>query len=73
MIHYEYESPTHAVELLDLVFTNNRELLSNTEVENWALFSDHKLVIANTYFQLEKVSCNKKEQFYVTQERDIMH
>ena len=59
----QVESPTHAVKLLDLVFTNNCELLRNTEVKNWALFSDHKLVIANTYFQLEKVSCDKKEQF----------
>ena len=49
----QVEHATHAVEMLDLVFTNNCELVSSTLAEDWAAFSDHRLVIANTYFQLK--------------------
>ena len=48
----EVDLATHAVEILDLVFTNNCELLSSVVVESWSQFSDHNLVIANTTFQL---------------------
>ena len=50
----EVDLATHAVEILDLVFTNNCELLSSVLVESWDRFSDHKLVISNTTYQLGK-------------------
>ena len=48
----EVDHATHAVEILDLVFTNNCELLSSVKVESCDRFSDHRLVISNTTYQL---------------------
>ena len=59
----QVEHATHAVEMLDLVFTNNCELVSSTLAEDWAAFSDHRLVIANTYFQLKADNIVKEEQY----------
>ena len=50
----EVDLPTHSVEILDLIFTNNCELVSNSTVEKWSAFSDHNLVICQTAFQLSK-------------------
>ena len=47
----EVDQTTHAVEILDLVFTNNCELVSNIVVENWPVFTDHKLVVVSTNYQ----------------------
>ena len=38
----EVLEPTHAVEVLDLVFSNNCELISGVTVESWPSFTDHK-------------------------------
>ena len=40
----EVDKATHAVEVLDLVFTNNCELVGSTVVEDWPSFTDHRLV-----------------------------
>ena len=50
-LQQEVDTPTHAVEILDLVFSNNCELLSNVAAESWDRFSDHSLVIASTTYQ----------------------
>ena len=50
----EVVEPTHAAEVLDLVFTNNCELVSGVNVESWPAFSDHKLVVLDTTFQPPK-------------------
>ena len=47
----EVEHATHAIEILDLVFSNNCELVSSIVVEDWTTFTDHKLVIAHTNYQ----------------------
>ena len=39
------------METLDLVFSNNCELLSSVTAESWDKFSDHNLVIASTTYQ----------------------
>ena len=44
----EVDKATHVVELLDLVFTNNCDLICSTEVEDWPAFTDLLSVIATT-------------------------
>ena len=46
---------THGKEILDLIFSNNEDLVSSVSAESWPSFSDHKLVSATVSFQLEKV------------------
>ena len=50
-LQQEVNTPTHAVEILDLVFSNNCELLTSVVSEKWDKFSDHNLVIASTTYQ----------------------
>ena len=38
--------------MLDLVWSNDAHLISNVAVEDWPTFTDHKVVIAHTTFQL---------------------
>ena len=59
----EVELPTHSVEILDLVFSNNCELVSNITVEKCAAFSDHNLIICHTAFQLSKEQVQLEQQF----------
>ena len=59
----EVERPTQSVEILDLVFSNNCELVSNITVEKCAAFSDHNLIICNTAFQLSKEQVQLEQQF----------
>ena len=46
------DKPTHGVEVLDLIFCNNSEMISSILVESWPAFSDHSLVAATTSFRL---------------------
>ena len=59
----EVECPTHAVEILDLVFSNNCELLSSVAVENWDTFTDHRLVIAHTTYQYRQEDQEREQQY----------
>ena len=45
------------------VFTNNCELVSSNEVEDWVAFSDHRLFIVHTYFKLKEENMVKEEQY----------
>ena len=45
---------THGKEILDLIFTNNSDLVSSVTVEAWPVFTDHSLVPATTSFLVEK-------------------
>ena len=60
----EVDMPTHAAECIDLIFTNNCDLVSGCQTENLPLFSDHKLVIAHTTFHLNEER-EKLEQQYL--------
>ena len=42
--------PTH--DILDLIFSNDHNLVSFVSVESWPRFTDHRLVIANVSYQL---------------------
>ena len=59
----EVVEPTHAIEVLDLVFTNNCELVSEVNVESWPAFSDHKLIVMDTTFQPPQKKTDLKQQF----------
>ena len=60
----EVDMPTHAAECLDLILTNNCDLVSGCQTENFPSFSDHKLVIAHTTFHLNEER-DKLEQQYL--------
>ena len=47
----QIDKVTHGTEILDLVFTNNQELISNLEVTEWTQFTDHKFIIASVTYQ----------------------
>ena len=59
----EVDQATHAAEILDLVFTNNCELLSSINQQEWRSFTDHKLVIANVNYMFKQESSVREEQF----------
>ena len=57
------DQPTHVTEILDLVFSNNCGLVSGVVVEDWATFTDHRLVIVNTSYQLSRDTRTAEQQF----------
>ena len=59
----EVDQPTHQVEILDLIFTNNSDLVGGIYSEEWRKFTDHNLVLAYTSFDWEKNNSNDEEQF----------
>ena len=59
----EVDKPTHIVELLDLVFTNNCDLVCSTEVEDWPAFTDHRLVICHSNYNFRKNESVQEEQY----------
>ena len=48
------DQATHEKEILDLIFTNNADLVSSVTVEAWPVFTDHSLVTAASSFLVEK-------------------
>ena len=59
----EIFQPTHGGEMLNLLFVNNHELISDISVEDWPGISDHRLVNAKTNFSFRKGGDKKVEQF----------
>ena len=59
----QVEQPTHGVEVLDLIFSNNPDMISSVMVESWPLFTDHKLVTAFTSYELGSVP--QKEEIHL--------
>jgi hypothetical protein len=60
------QGPTHAAECLDLIWTNNFDLVSSCDQEDCRQFSDHKLVTARTTYKLNQEQENTDEQFLCT-------
>ena len=52
-LNQEIDLPTHAVETLDLIFTNNPDISTAVDVEDWPNFTDHRLVKALTSFSIK--------------------
>ena len=62
-LQQEVEGPTHAAECLDLIWTNNWDLVSSCEREDCGRFSDHKLITANTTYKISTENADLEEQF----------
>ena len=62
-LQQEVEGPTHAAECLDLIWTNNWDLVSSCEREDCGKFSDHKLITANTTYKINNEDADLEEQF----------
>ena len=48
----QVDKPTHGVEILDLIFSNDQDLVSSVSVEAWPRFTDHKIVTACVSYQV---------------------
>ena len=57
------DGATHAAECLDLIWTNNCDLVSSCGQEDCGQFSDHKLVTASTTYKLSEKQEDLEEQF----------
>ena len=49
----QVDKVTHGREILDLIFSNNEDLVSSVAVEPWPSFTDHNIVTASVSYQLE--------------------
>ena len=57
------EGATHGVECLDLIWTNNWDLVSSCNLDTFSQFSDHKMVTASTTFKINQKEALLEEQF----------
>ena len=57
------DGATHAAECLDLIWTNNCDLVSSCQLEDYQHFSDHKLLTANTTYKFNQKEEALEEQF----------
>ena len=55
--------PTHGAECLDLIWSNNGELVSSCDREDCTQFSDHKVVTASSTYIFSQGQDNSEEQF----------
>ena len=62
-LQQEVDQATHGTEILDLVFTNNCELVNSVSVENWQAFTDHKMVAVRTNYESRQVDTNQDKQY----------
>ena len=53
----QVEQVTHGRQILDLIFTNNEDLVSSVTVTAWPAFTDHSVVTASVSYKLEKEMC----------------
>ena len=52
----QVEEATHEVEVLDLVFTSDPDLVSQVQVESYPTFTDHRVVTCQTTFGYQEVT-----------------
>ena len=50
----QVDQVTHGREILDLIFSNNEDLVSSVAVSAWPAFTDHSVVTASVSYKLEK-------------------
>ena len=60
----QVDKVTHGTEILDLIFTNDHELISNIEVADWPQFTDHKVVTASVTYQ-DKTDTSEQEETHL--------
>ena len=56
----EVDKPTHGASILDLIWTSDAHLVSAVSVEGWPAFTDHKVVIAHSTYQLGRQNVEKE-------------
>ena len=61
-LNQEVDRPTHAVEVLDLVFSNNPDIVTAPSEEDWPQFTDHRIVSVQTSFRLSRDTTESEEQ-----------
>ena len=64
------DQPTHGVEILDLVFTNDQQLVSHLDMEPFPQFTDHKILSIKVSFKLG-VKPAKEEMFLLDSGRRL--
>ena len=57
----QVDKVTHGVEILDLIFTSDHELVGSVEVESWKNFTDHKVVTASVNYQMDTPETSHEE------------
>ena len=57
----EVDQTTHCASILDLVWTNDQHIVSSVVVEDWPLFTDHKVVLAHTTFEFGRKLAPREE------------
>ena len=57
------DQPTHQLEVLDLIFTNNYDLIGGVFTEVRRTFTDHKLDVAHTTYQLARDDGTPEQQY----------
>ena len=58
----QVDQATHGVEILDLIFTNDHELVSSVKVEAWDIFTDHRVVTATVTYQNNNETEEEKQE-----------
>ena len=51
---------THGNEILDLIYTNDDDLVSSIQAESWPTFTDHSVVSATVSYQLGRESAKMR-------------
>ena len=59
----QVDQVTHAIEILDLIFTNDSDLVSSILTEDWPSFSDHKLITVDVTYKSSEDSSYSEEQY----------
>ena len=57
----EVDKPTHDASILDLIWSNDAHLVSCVTVEDWPAFTDHRLVVAHSTYQLGRQEESKDD------------
>ena len=65
-LQQEVDRATHAVEILDLVFTNNPDIVSGINIEDWPDFTDHRVLEVSTTFKSGRSFTNSEKQHLCT-------
>ena len=63
-------SPTHGNEILDLIWSNNHELVTEIQVTPYLEFTDHSVIVAATSYKV-KEEVNKEQMFLLDSGRRL--
>ena len=59
----QVDMATHAIEILDLVFTNDADLVSSVQADDWPSFTDHKLITIDVSYKTKSDNVPMETQF----------